>query len=166
MSNLRELPVPNELTPETHAHELIRFWVTNGRDHMSLRVGLFGKEREAQIWGHLIADLAAHAARAISQQEKSPERAPVYMAQIAQAFANRLTENPEITGKTQSQPVPAQDIAVSESSTTETTGQEAKSEASADDSAETPATKPKRTRKRTTKAKTTRSTRTRAAKAG
>jgi hypothetical protein len=59
-----ELQVPPGAESDAESFELIRLWVANEHEHVSLRAGVW---EDAGAWGLLLADLARHAATAEAQ---------------------------------------------------------------------------------------------------
>lgn len=54
------LEIPQEVLGREDARELVRFWISDGDDYVTLCVDLFG-DREAEVWGSVAADLLKHA---------------------------------------------------------------------------------------------------------
>jgi hypothetical protein len=98
MSRLDELDIPAGVDRETGAQELVRFWVSDGADHVSLKVGLFKDEDEPAIWGCVAADIVKHAVRAMMQDAPGRTESGL-VAEIEKAFRARLEEAVGISGQ-------------------------------------------------------------------
>jgi hypothetical protein len=98
---MRELPLP--IAPDADdAHEMIRFWILDGESHLSLNIGLFAPEDEARMFGSMLADIALHAVRGMTQA--NPDlltRKTELFAEMDLAYRERLTQSPEPTGTLQ-----------------------------------------------------------------
>jgi hypothetical protein len=97
MSTLNELDIPDGVTEAKDATELIRFWVANGEDFVSLRPGVFAPEHEPGHWGMIIADIAKHAVRAMTQNDPSLNTEDLFR-EIEDGFMGRLEAVANYTG--------------------------------------------------------------------
>lgn len=87
---MRELVIPPEVFESDEAGEFIRFWIAGGRPHISLYVGGMDDE-EVRQWGMMLADITAHAIRAL-RQNGSPLSESELLAQIEQGYLSRLKD--------------------------------------------------------------------------
>lgn len=102
MPYLHELGLPDELfEEEERGHELVRFWICDGRDHVVLKVGLFDNDKEPAVWGSVAADIARHAVNAMMQDDPARDAAALY-AEIERAFAARLKAQTNLEGQLKS----------------------------------------------------------------
>jgi len=62
---MRELEVPNTAKIDEDAFEILRVWIANQQQHVSIRIGVWN---DPMIWGMMLADLARHLANAYNQQ--------------------------------------------------------------------------------------------------
>jgi len=100
MSKLEELEIPSPPPSEgERAIEFIRFWVTNGIDHVALNSGVFAPEDEARQWGFIIADIAKHAVRAMQLNDASRGSPEQMLAEIEAGFVFRLKQEVGFIGK-------------------------------------------------------------------
>lgn len=60
-----ELTIPEAARRDPRSVELLRVWLVGGRQHVSLRVGVWD---DPAGWGIMLADLARHVANAYQQQ--------------------------------------------------------------------------------------------------
>jgi uncharacterized protein DUF5076 len=58
------LQIPNAATKDANSLELVRVWVANKGQHVSLRTGVWD---DPAAWGILLADLARHVANSYEQ---------------------------------------------------------------------------------------------------
>ena len=58
---MRELPIPAIARTATKATEVVRVWVADGAQHVSVATGIWS---DPGAWGILLVDLARHLARA------------------------------------------------------------------------------------------------------
>src|SRR5450432_3392799 len=92
MAQKDQLAIPAAARQDARSFELLRVWVANEDQHVSLRAGAW---KEPTPWGVVLADLAGHIANALAQTEGiSREEA---LDQIEAAFLDEL-EGP--TGET------------------------------------------------------------------
>lgn len=95
---MNELAIPPDIHGDADAVEVIRFWIADNADHVTLNVGLFDPEEEPAFWGAIIADIAKHAVRGLMQEDPSRDEA-VLLAQIEAGFARRLAHTVNFTGQ-------------------------------------------------------------------
>lgn len=57
MSQTEQLQIPEMATKDTSSYELLRVWVANRGQHVSLRAGTWD---DPAAWGIMLADLAHH----------------------------------------------------------------------------------------------------------
>ena len=98
MTKLDPLDIPDGIYEEQEGRELVRFWISDGVDHVSLKVGLFERDNEPSIWGSVAADIAKHAVRGMVQDDPTRDEQLLY-AQIEQAFLERLKEKANFQGQ-------------------------------------------------------------------
>jgi hypothetical protein len=60
-----QLEVPDVAVHDPNSFELLRVWVANKAQHVSLRVGVW---EDPAAWGIMLADLARHIVSAYSQE--------------------------------------------------------------------------------------------------
>src|SRR5690348_13029254 len=66
MSDTDQLLIPNAAAKDPESFELLRVWIANKGQHVSLRTGVW---RDPSAWGILLADLARHVANSYEQEE-------------------------------------------------------------------------------------------------
>ncbi len=98
MTKLDELEIPSGVFEENEGHELVRFWISSGVDHVSLNIGLFDNEKEPSVWGSVAADIVKHAVNAMRQDDPTRDEEALYAA-IEQAFSMRLREQTSFSGQ-------------------------------------------------------------------
>jgi len=98
MTKLDELEIPSGVFEENEGHELVRFWISSGVDHVSLNIGLFDVEKEPDVWGSVAADIAKHAVNAMLQDDPTRDKNALYAA-IERAFSSRLREQVDFSGQ-------------------------------------------------------------------
>lgn len=59
MSRNDQLPIPPAAAMDPHSFEVLRVWVANGDQHVTLKVAAWD---DPAAWGLLLADLAKHVA--------------------------------------------------------------------------------------------------------
>lgn len=94
-----ELDPPEGLADEEEAHEMVRFWIAGGHDHVTLNIGLFDTDSEPEIWGNVVTDIAQHAARALAQELTENGDKHSILLRIEKAFSERLRNRPGISGQ-------------------------------------------------------------------
>jgi len=98
MPKLDELDIPSGVFEEDEGHELVRFWISSGVDHVSLNIGLFDNEKEPSVWGSVAADIAKHAVNAMLQDDPARDKVALY-AEIERAFVERLKAQTNFEGE-------------------------------------------------------------------
>lgn len=76
-----ELPIPPPASHDSHAVELARIWAAGGKQHVSLRTGLWG---DPAAWGILLVDFAKHVAH--SYAETTPQSADEALRRLKEGF--------------------------------------------------------------------------------
>ncbi|HEY0759551.1 MAG TPA: DUF5076 domain-containing protein [Acidisarcina sp.] len=66
MSNKDQLTIPPAARQDPQSFELLRVWIAQQDQHVSLRAGAW---KQPEQWGVVLADLAAHIANALEQAE-------------------------------------------------------------------------------------------------
>jgi len=103
MSNVNELEIPAEAFDAEWATEIVRFWVVDSVDHISLRIGSVSNkefdENEARTWGVILADIAKHAVNAIKQSDNTNVTRMQLYADIERGFSERLKEKTKFSGQ-------------------------------------------------------------------
>ena len=66
MPSNNELSIPEVAQKDPRSLEVLRVWVANKGQHVSLRVGVW---KDPFAWGIVLADLARHLARAYEQDQ-------------------------------------------------------------------------------------------------
>jgi len=66
MGEKDQLVVPNAAKTDTNSFEILRVWVANKGQHVSVRVGVW---KDPIAWGVVLADLANHVANAYHQDQ-------------------------------------------------------------------------------------------------
>ena len=84
------LEIPEEVLNRADARELVRFWVCDGEDYVTLMSDLFG-DNEAEVWGSVAADLLKHAVIAMRLNQPACDPAKLRERMIA-AFHERMAE--------------------------------------------------------------------------
>jgi Domain of unknown function (DUF5076) len=66
MKTAKELIIPETASEDPNAFELLRVWVANGGQHVSILTGIW---KDPAAWGIMLADLAGHVVNAYAQEE-------------------------------------------------------------------------------------------------
>jgi hypothetical protein len=66
MSDQNRLEIPQAVAVDPEAFELLRVWVANKQQQVSLRTGVW---EDPAAWGIMLADLARHVAESYRQEE-------------------------------------------------------------------------------------------------
>jgi bifunctional DNase/RNase len=93
------LKKPSSVRDDAVAQEMIRFWLQDNTDHVSLMVG--GAEdpkTEAPMWGFILADIAKHVTKAMRQTNPDGPSAQDIISDILQGMAERIKHAPELSG--------------------------------------------------------------------
>lgn len=64
MSQRDELDIPGAANRDPQSFELLRVWIANNDQHVSLKVGVW---EDPAAWGIMLADLAGHVANSYQQ---------------------------------------------------------------------------------------------------
>ena len=97
----RELKSPPSVEGADIAQEMIRFWISNNQDHVSLKVGASGDpEKEPPMWGFMLADIAKHVTRVLREENPDGPSAQEIMEQILGGIGERLRHAPDLSGTT------------------------------------------------------------------
>ena len=64
MAETDYLVVPEEAKADCNSFELLRIWIANNSQHVSLRVGVW---KDPAAWGIMLSDLAKHIAHSYEQ---------------------------------------------------------------------------------------------------
>lgn len=63
---MNELQIPDTARQDPHSFELLRVWVANKSQHVSVRTGVW---KDPAAWGIMLSDLMQHIANALEQCE-------------------------------------------------------------------------------------------------
>ena len=96
MTDYMALSVPQTLADCERAQELLRFWIGDGEDYVSLRVGVLG-DKEPEQWGSILADLARHIINAVHQDQPNLPAEDI-LRRIQDGFEQRMDMKPSIAG--------------------------------------------------------------------
>ena len=100
-SEHKELSKPGTIQDDAVAQEMIRFWISNNQDHVSLMIGSSGDpEKEPPMWGFMLADIAKHVTRVLREQNPDGPSAQEIMEQILGGIRERLRHAPNLSGTT------------------------------------------------------------------
>ena len=101
-TNHTALNKPNSINDNADAQEMIRFWLSENTDHVSLMVGgVEDAAKEAPMWGFILADIAKHVTQALRQTNPDGPDATAIMTQIMDGFAERIKHAPILSGTVQ-----------------------------------------------------------------
>ena len=89
----RELAIPAEAAENDSMNELLRVWVGGGRSHISARTGAFEREKEAQVWGLALADIATHVISEMRRSDPPLGSAEELRKTMHKTFEVRLRRN-------------------------------------------------------------------------
>lgn len=92
-TNTRELAVPVEAADDASLNELLRVWVGGGRSHISARTGAFERDKETQVWGLALADIAAHVIAEMRRNDPSLGSSEGLRKSMHKTFEVRLRRN-------------------------------------------------------------------------
>jgi len=98
----RELKSPPSIDDAQSAQEMIRFWIADNTDHVSLRVGEAAEPaKEPTMWGFMLADIAKHVTAAFKDlHPDGPEKEDI-IKEIVTGFLNRIQFGPKSPGDVQ-----------------------------------------------------------------
>ena len=103
MPDTNQLQIPAPARNDRKSFELLRVWIANGEQHISLRAGIWD---DPAAWGVMLADLAGHIANTFEQSAardshpaRHPDRSAILTA-IREGFEAELS-NPsdELSGE-------------------------------------------------------------------
>ena len=86
MADSDQIPIPDAAKSDPKSFELLRVWVANKGQHVSLRAGVW---KDPAAWGLMLADLARHVANSY-EQDAGLDRLKT-LQQIRTAFEAELT---------------------------------------------------------------------------
>ncbi len=66
MAESDQLVIPNEATRDSKSFEVLRVWIANKGQHVSLRTGVW---QDPAAWGIMLSDLMRHIANAYHENE-------------------------------------------------------------------------------------------------
>ncbi|MGJ8559951.1 MAG: DUF5076 domain-containing protein [Litorimonas sp.] len=94
--DIEELEVPPEVVDAEWAVEVLRFWIADGVDHLSLKIDAInqgeGGHHGASVWGSILADIARHVVNACSQDVNNEANREQLLAMIERGFYERIEE--------------------------------------------------------------------------
>ena len=98
----RELKSPPSIEGAQSAQEMIRFWIADNTDHVSLRVGdAADPATEPTMWGFILGDIAKHVTDAFKDlHPDGPEKEDI-IKEIVTGFLNRIQFGPKSPGDVQ-----------------------------------------------------------------
>lgn len=88
---MKYLEIPQEVFERPDARELVRFWISGGKDYCTLQGELWDREKEPMVWATVAADIMKHAILKLCIEDCSRERAEL-LAQMRTRFNARLDE--------------------------------------------------------------------------
>jgi len=97
MTDYMALNAPHNISECKQAQELLRIWIGDGADYVSLRVGVMG-DNEPEQWGYILADIARHVINAV-HQDKPELSAETILTRMQEGFEQRMEMKPSIAGK-------------------------------------------------------------------
>jgi len=96
----RPLKEPPSIDDTAQAQELIRFWIADNMDHVSLRVGeVTEPEKEPTMWGFILADIAKHVTDAFKELHPDGPEKDLIIKEIVTGFLNRIQYGPKSPGQ-------------------------------------------------------------------
>lgn len=87
MTTANQLEIPDAAKNDPESFEVLRVWIAEGDQQLSLRVGVWD---DLGAWGILLADLARHIVQAHAQSQQI--NAPATLARIKAALDAELSE--------------------------------------------------------------------------
>jgi len=94
---LKPLDIPQAVIDSNDGVELIRFWISQQKEQIALRVGAFGDgEVEPAMWGNILADIARHVLTIMAERNEEGAEAQVILNQMMDAFQDRLLSFEEL----------------------------------------------------------------------
>ncbi|MEQ9316605.1 MAG: DUF5076 domain-containing protein [Henriciella sp.] len=95
------LSKPASIPTDKPAQEYVRFWIANNQEHVNLLVGDAGDPaKEPTMWGFMLADIAKHVTKALSEKNPDGPSATEIMDQILGGIAGRIKHAPTLGGST------------------------------------------------------------------
>lgn len=95
----RDLREPPSIQGAETAQEMIRFWIADNQDHVSLRVGEAAKpETEPTMWGFILGDIAKHVTDAFKELHPEGPEKDAIIKEIVTGFLNRIQFGPKSPG--------------------------------------------------------------------
>ena len=81
---------------------MIRFWIADNTEHVSLRVGdAADPSKEPTMWGFMLADIAKHVTDGFKElHSEGPEKEDI-IKEIVTGFLNRIQFGPKSPGDVQ-----------------------------------------------------------------
>ena len=102
MNKNRELIIPEIADNDPAAVEVLRAWISGGKQLVSLRVGIWP---EPQVWGIFLADLAGHIVNAYVQEDAvNPQETLKKIRDMFNAELNSPTDVPQGSVRKQRNP--------------------------------------------------------------
>lgn len=103
--NHHALNPPRAVESSAVAHEMIRFWIADNADHVSLMVGsVEDKSKEPAMWGFILADIAKHVTQCLIQMAPNDKDVTTIMTEIMAGFEERLKNAPVGSGQIEKVP--------------------------------------------------------------
>jgi hypothetical protein len=94
-TKIDSLKIPASVEESGDGVELLRFWVSQNAEQMSLRVGAMGDaEKEPAMWGFILADIARHVMTIMREQNPEGPDAQKLLETMMTGFAERMKANP------------------------------------------------------------------------
>lgn len=90
-AKLSELQIPEAAKKDSEAVEILRIWIADGSQHVSLKTGVW---EDPAGWGLMLADLAKHVANAYAAEGKDRDEALCRVYQGLQAERFQQFESP------------------------------------------------------------------------
>ena len=85
MPDTNQLRIPDAARNDRRSFELLRVWIADGEQHISLRAGVW---TDPAAWGVMLADLAGHIAHSLEQGSGLPRDEA--LAAIHEGFEHEL----------------------------------------------------------------------------
>jgi hypothetical protein len=98
----RELKAPPSIDGAQSAQEMIRFWIADNTEHVSLRVGdAADPSKEPTMWGFMLADIAKHVTDGFKELHPEGLEKEDIIKEIVTGFLNRIQFGPKSPGDVQ-----------------------------------------------------------------
>lgn len=88
---MRYLEIPQEVLERPDARELVRFWISGGKDFCTLQGELWDRDKEPMVWATVAADIMKHAILKLCLEDPSRDRVEL-LAKMKVEFEKRLAE--------------------------------------------------------------------------